>query len=82
MKELDGLSVDSPPAIESQNGDPANIHNPNNDKGLLVEWSVDADDRDGVIKETREVLLQTAPEPEEGDEVITEEDLPVQVSSL
>jgi len=79
-KELDGLSVDNPTASDG-------IHNPNNDKGLLVEWSIDEETRDQAIKEVRDVITAGSSTSSEGNqnqkEVITEDDLPVaNVSNL
>jgi hypothetical protein len=82
--ELDGLSADEPRSNVESNGKLSPIYDPNKDSGLLVEWSVDAEERDAVIKEVYNVLV--AGEVEEGasedDNVITEEDIPVSVSRL
>lgn len=73
-KELDGLSSSKP----ISNG----IHNPNNDAGLLVEWSVEQKYRDEAISETY-VALVDEPEHEIESGEITENDLPnYRVSSL
>lgn len=52
LKELDGLSHNIQPMNTAQY-----VHSPNNDNGLLVEWSCfkDADD---VIKETYQTILE------------------------
>jgi len=74
-KELDGLSKSHPP----KGFGPGMIYNPNdNQSGLLVEWSVAAEDRNAAIKETYN-LLQIAYGVEEiptSTEEVTEEDLP------
>ncbi len=77
-KELDGLTTSAPSSdanvartfLES-------IHDPNDDKGLLVEWSVDKDIRNSVIAETLQILTcdDEATEYEDEDE-ITPSDLP------
>jgi len=79
--ELDGLSATGPPDISESNGDPATIHDPNNDEELLIEWSVDSDVREEVINEVRQILMQTNPTITDENEEITEEDL-VEVSEL
>lgn len=77
-KELDGLSK-SQPRFEDDSG----IHDPAHDPGLLVEWSVDKNIRDEVIREVYDVI--TAGEsrfPVSRDDEITENDLPTAVSDL
>jgi|10_taG_2_1085330.scaffolds.fasta_scaffold00044_65 hypothetical protein len=77
--ELDGLSSSNSANPAESNGDgKSKIHNPNKDTGLLVEWSVDEDERDQAITEVFNVI--TAGETINGDgdqEEITESDLPV-----
>lgn len=77
-KELDGLSKTNVQIRESA-GD--QIHDPNNDEGLLVEWSVDKESRDEVIGEVRSILVQTNAVTDD-DGTITNDDLPMQVSEL
>lgn len=82
--ELDGLSSDSPGSHAESNGKASSVHNPNKDKGLLVEWSVDEEERDSAIKEVYNVLVagEVNEETTDEDDMITEEDLPVSVSRL
>jgi hypothetical protein len=78
--ELDGLSSDEPPPrVESD--DKSIIHNPNKDRGLLVEWSVDPDERDSAIKEVHNVLTvgEAIEKISSDDNLITEDDLPMPV---
>lgn len=81
-KELDGLSAD-PVSPHENNGTGDYIHNPNRDKNLLVEWSVDDDLRDEAITEVRNVItISEGGNSESDDDEITEGDLPVSVSQL
>ena len=82
-KELDGLTTDSSPHSESD-GQVSSIRDPNEDNGLLVEWSVDCGERNSAIQEVYNVLMaeegrQTV---EDEEEMITEEDIPISVSHL
>lgn len=83
-KELDGLSKTPPPSVHEMNGDGgAVIHDPKQDPGLLVEWSVDKDTRDEVIKEVYDVITTGEHLTTTGDsDEITESDLPTAVSDL
>tara|TARA_R110000868_G_scaffold118613_6_gene314563 strand:- start:8246 stop:10195 length:1950 start_codon:yes stop_codon:yes gene_type:complete len=82
-KELDGLSADGPKMEANQESGRLSIHNPNKDKGLLVEWSVDKEERDSAIGEVYNVLMIDEKEEESsGEELITEEDIPVNTSNL
>ena len=72
-KELDGLSKSKP----ANNGSDI-YHDPNNDNGLLVEWSVPKQIRDEVIKENYDIVMKS----KDGDlspnvsSEISESDLP------
>ena len=82
-KELDGLSASTPPSSVEMNGDGQHIHDPNDDNALLVEWSVDATERQEVIDEVRDII--TAGEmsvTEDDDDEITPDDIPVSTSRL
>ena len=82
-KELDGLTASAPPSSTDINGDGLHIHDPNEDAALLVEWSVDATERNEVIDEVRDII--TAGETsvtEDDDEEITLDDIPVSTSRL
>jgi hypothetical protein len=59
MKELDGLSGTAPlPKAEKEVKDPIEaIHDPNKDREVLVEWSVDPVLRNEAIREVYDVLL-------------------------
>lgn len=59
MKELDGLSGTVPlPKAEKEVKDPIEaIHDPNKDREVLVEWSVDPEQRNEAIREVYDVLL-------------------------
>ena len=82
-KELDGLSASKPPSFAAINGDGQNIHDPNEDKALLVEWSVDTTERNEVIDEVRNIVTAgESPLIENDDEEITLEDIPVSTSRL
>lgn len=82
-KELDGLSADGPRMETNQESGRLSIHNPNKDEGLLVEWSVDKEERDSAIGEVYNVLMIDEKEEESsGEELITEEDIPVNTSNL
>lgn len=76
-KELDGLTTNVP----EESG---KVYSPNDDEGLLIEWSVDNKMRDSVIQETLNVI--TAGEQgdlDDQEETITENDIPTaEVSSL
>jgi len=54
------------------------IHNPNDDNGIMVEWSVDEEERDSAIRETYDVLtIGTSEEKTREDEsTITDDDIP------
>lgn len=78
-KELDGLSKTPPTTNVGSNGDGYHVHDPNNDDGLIVAWSIDKDTRDSVITENYRILMcgeETATENEE----ITTEDLPATIN--
>lgn len=80
-KELDGLSASKPTSNHDMNGKKGlieGIYDPNNDSGLLVEWSVPARDRDDAIKEVYDVLVagEKGSVNEDVDEAITSEDIP------
>lgn len=75
QNELDGLSANP----SESNG--LNIHDPNRDPGLIIEWSVNKAERDSAIHETYNVLTGSTEQPSGGSE-ITEDDLPVRVSML
>jgi len=88
-KELDGLSGSPPTLRHEGNGKSPStileeIYNPNKDKELLVEWSVDEDTRNDAIKEIYDVLMDgSLVESEEEVTEVTESDLPsVAVSGL
>lgn len=71
-RELDGLSSSKP-------NDNVEIHNPNGDSGLLVEWSVAKNDREAVIAEVTNILLEASNnvvEYVESDEIVIS-DLPL-----
>jgi len=74
QNELDGLSAN--PSESSG----LNIHDPNNDHDLIIEWSVNKTERDSAINETYNVL--TGSVEQSGGSEITEDDLPVRVSML
>lgn len=81
-KELDGLSQSKPTSNHDMNGKKGlieGIYDPNNDDGLLVEWSVDSKDRDEVIKEVYDVLMagERAVVTESSEEEITSADMPI-----
>lgn len=85
-KELDGLCRGKPNSIRqvmSEGLEAPLLQDPNDDEGLLVEWSVPKDTRDEVIREVYNVITAGAalPEGPETDD-ITESDLPVAVSGL
>lgn len=73
--ELDGLSSSKP---SNHGSDKFSYHDPNDDDGLLVEWSVDKQVRDDVIKETYNVITvgDVISKQDDDDNVITEEDIP------
>jgi len=76
-KELDGLSRTVPQKTDDM------IYDPQNDEGLLVEWSVKKDIRDEVIKEVYDVITAGADNQtiiEDGD--VTDDDLRAVVSDL
>lgn len=83
-KELDGLSRSPSPKPHELNGDGGMyIHDPNRDRGLLVEWSVPKEMRDEAIKEVYDVITAGEQLPAaHDDEEITEADLPMVVSDL
>lgn len=69
-KEFDGLSKSKPSTTDG-------IYDPNNDADLLVEWSVDKESRDDVIKEVMSVLTNGLSLTAESDsEDITIDDIP------
>lgn len=73
MKELDGLTKS-----EMHNSSGANIQNPNNTDGLLVEWSVGEEERQVAIKEVLSVLKSGTVNDLPSDEnVVTDEDIAV-----
>jgi hypothetical protein len=79
-KELDGLSRSRPKNTDG-------IYDPNNDSGLLVEWSVNKSDRDAVISEVYKVLTHGTVSDGDfsvnGDDgLITEDDLVFTTSDL
>jgi hypothetical protein len=85
MKELDGLTAGSggeDVLTEDQQEkyiitEGLEVINPNNDDGLLVEWSVPKDLRDETIKEVFEVITLGDVQPGGNEsEEITEDDLP------
>lgn len=90
-KELDGLSssnndVNTSHIHETNGKAPKSIideiHDPNNDSGSLVSWSVDKHDREEVIKEVYDVLVCDAVKVGvEPSNAITEEDLQTVASS-
>ena len=73
--ELDGLS-------SSESKGPTEFDS--DDEGILVDWSVDEEEREAVIKEVLDVLTvgEAQEEADEDDELITEDDIPVPVSRL
>lgn len=72
-KELDGLTMDRPDP--NTNG---MVRDPNDDRGLLVEWSVPPEVRDDVIRETRLLLTGgSATAALDDADAVTEADLPV-----
>lgn len=76
-KELDGLSSDKPKTYSDKKSLLDSIHDPNNDLGLLVEWSVAPDVRNEVIEEVYNVLLDKDQLPIVTEDVdITKDDLP------
>ena len=77
QNEFDGLSKTAPVGLQSDE-----IHDPNGDAGLLVEWSVPADERYEVIQEVYNLLLADIPLPESDSDEITPDDLPTTVSNL
>lgn len=74
-KELDGLTKNEE---SGKDQDPKSPRNPNEDSELLVEWSVDEDDRASAISETYAVIMEgvepVVSEEEEGE--VTHEDIP------
>lgn len=75
-KELDGLSSNIPSSIDSR------YYDPNQDAGLLVEWSISKEDRD-VIDEIYDLLTNNEKHCDTEQEEVTEYDLPVtHVSSI
>ncbi len=85
-KELDGLCRGKPNSIKqvmSEGLEAPLLQDPNQDEGLLVEWSVPKDTRDEVIREVYNVITAGAVLPDEPEtDDITESDLPVAVSGL
>jgi len=78
MKELDGLTKTQ---MEDSSG--ANIQNPNDTDGLLVEWSVSEDERSEAIKEVLSVLVSDTADTLPIDEnLITDEDIAVSTRTL
>jgi len=76
-KELDGLSANHPINPAESNGNGRGIHDPNKDTDLLVEWSVDEDERTQAIDEVYNVITAGEVLSEDADEDnITEDDLP------
>lgn len=84
MKELDGLSSDPPRSSVEMNGDGMHIPNPNKDKGLMVEWSVDDEERQNVIEEVYNVITagESIAESSDDEEEITPADIPISKSRL
>jgi hypothetical protein len=79
-KELDGLSKSHP---QRNHDGESQIHDPNKDLGLLVEWSVSADLRNDAIKEVYDVITAGEHLSEAVDSgEITEEDISMSVSGL
>jgi len=70
IKELDGLTKTTSKDDLYDSDDP----------GLLVEWSVDEEERDSAIKEVKRVLTGDSA-PITQSSVITEDDLPVDKTS-
>jgi len=70
-KEFDGLSKTSPSSNIA-----GEIYNPNHDKGVLVEWSIDEDERDQTIEEVYNVITAGSEGSIEVSDEITESDLP------
>ena len=63
-KEFDGLSSNAPA------GNSGDIYDPNRDQGLIVEWSVDPEERDSAIREVYTVLTDGKIEtPNESNEI-------------
>jgi hypothetical protein len=78
-KELDGLTISE---LDASTG--ANISDPNQTDGLLVEWSVAEHDRRDAIIEVLNVLKtgQVVESSVQNESVITEEDIAVSTQSL
>jgi hypothetical protein len=74
INELDGLSRSVPP--KSAGTILESIHDPNNDEGIIVDWSVDQDIRSEAIKEVYEVLVADIPPEIVSSEDISPTDLP------
>jgi hypothetical protein len=77
-KEFDGLSRAEPPDLPSNR-----VYNPNNDSkdSLLVEWSVDQEERDQAISEVYNVITGGDGEYSDDTDEITEKDLPTSTVS-
>jgi len=79
-KELDGLTKSKPTegVIEesAKDKDVPGLYDPNKDEGLLVEWSVPKEDRDGVIFEVRNVLVNETVSSDGTSGEIIDDDLP------
>jgi hypothetical protein len=73
-KELDGLT-----SSQAKNSSIEDIMSYNADEGVLVEWSVDKEERDAVIKEVFDIITNgTINEDDvDGSDVITESDVPI-----
>jgi hypothetical protein len=69
-KELDGLSRDKPIS------DNTIYHDPNQDSGLLVEWSVEHEQRHDAIVETYNIIAEGGQAFDEEDEEISPDDIP------
>lgn len=81
-KELDGLSASKPTSNHVMNGKMGlieGIYDPNQDDKLLVEWSIDPQVRDEVIKEVYDVLVagEKRSVSESAEEDITKDDIPI-----
>jgi len=73
-KELDGLSMT---VVSSSDA----IHDPNDDHGLLVEWSVPTDLRNAAIKEVLDVITVGGIVEEDLDDEIQFSDIPTSTIS-
>lgn len=74
--ELDGLSNTVPNILNESVDIIESIYDPNDDEGLLVEWSVNKELRDEAIREVYEVLAINPTVVSSSEEEINPHDLP------